>query len=261
MTVEFTFGAYFRLCRPQQHSSDLSLHRNAFWKFQGSGHPSAKYFKMVLARRELNGSSELGCLNTQPPPALLFPFPGLVFSCYILLHIAESAFRQIHATRWLWGRVNEWRLSHASHFPPFYLCLPRTKAVQLTTAPSVLVVLFHSQLSDDQAVHLGRGGQANQYCHVLLTSHINVLRGSLPDLEMWRQVRWVCLLPLPRRSVSSQGGWQGRESWCCTWSRMDMVLQGWHSEPGSPERGLRPGKAKVCSSTKVWVTCLWLPVW
>lgn len=44
MTVEFTFGDYFRLCRPRQLSSDLSLHRNAFWKFQGSGHPSAKYF-------------------------------------------------------------------------------------------------------------------------------------------------------------------------------------------------------------------------
>lgn len=168
MTVEFTFGAYFRLCRPQQLSSDLSLHRNAFWKFQGNGHPSAKYFKMVLARRELNGPSELGCLNPQPPPALLVPFPGLVFSCYIPLHIAESAFRQIHATRWLWGRVNEWCSSQASRFPSLCLCLPWTKVMQLSTAASVLVVLFHSRLSDDQAVLLGRGGRANQCHHVLL---------------------------------------------------------------------------------------------
>lgn len=80
MTVEFTFGAYFRLCRPQQLSSDLSLHRNVFWEFQGSGHLSAKYFQyfqMVLARREWKGLSVLGSLNRHPQTELLPP-PGIV---------------------------------------------------------------------------------------------------------------------------------------------------------------------------------------
>lgn len=80
MTVEFTFGAYFRLCRPQQLSSDLSLHRNVFWEFQGSGHLSAKYFQyfqMVLARREWKGPSVLGSLNRHPQTELLPP-PGIV---------------------------------------------------------------------------------------------------------------------------------------------------------------------------------------
>lgn len=120
MTAEFTFGAYIRLCRPQQLSSDLSLHWNVFWKFQGSGHLSAKYFKMVLVRRELNSTSELGCLNSQPSPALLFPFLGLVSSYFIPLHTADSAFGQIHSARWLWGKFNEWCSSQTSHFPPLY---------------------------------------------------------------------------------------------------------------------------------------------
>jgi len=50
--------------------------------------------------------------------------------------------------------------------------------MQLSMAPSVLVVIFPSQLCDDQAVLLGRGGHASQYCHILLASHINVLRAS-----------------------------------------------------------------------------------
>lgn len=81
MTVEFTSGAYFRSYRPLQLSSDLPLHRNVFWKLQGSGHPSAKHFKMVLARRGLNGPPELGCLNLEPPSTLLFPFRAVFSLC------------------------------------------------------------------------------------------------------------------------------------------------------------------------------------
>lgn len=44
--------------------------------------------------------------------------------------------------------------------------------------------------------------------HVLLVSHINVLRGSSPDLYMWQQVRWICVFPLSCRTVCSWGGRQ-----------------------------------------------------
>lgn len=150
---------------------------------------------LVPASREVNGPSELGCLNLQAPPALLFSFPRLVSSCYISPHIAECAFRQIPATRWLWGTVNEWCSSQASQFSPFYLWLPQTKVMQLSMAPSVLVVFFHSHLSDDQTVPFERGGHVNQYCNILLASYINVLRGSSPDLEMWRWAgEQICVL-------------------------------------------------------------------
>lgn len=88
MTVEFTFGAYFRLCRPQQLSSDLSLHRNVFWEFQGSGHLSAKHFQMVPARREWKGPSALGSLNPQPQTAA--PSFWKWYSNVVSLHILKS---------------------------------------------------------------------------------------------------------------------------------------------------------------------------
>lgn len=51
-----------------------------------------------------------------------------------------------------------------------------------------------------------------------------VLKGSSPDLEMWRQVRWVCLLPLPADLSALRVGGKAEAPdaipgpvwiWCC----------------------------------------------
>lgn len=122
MTAEFTFGAYFRLCRPLQLSSDLSLHRNTFWKFQGSGHLSTEYFRMVLARRDFKWSFRPRESKSSPSSIswwLLFPFLGLISGHCMCLHIAEHAIRK---KSWYWITLRKVRVKcsiyHSHHALP-----------------------------------------------------------------------------------------------------------------------------------------------
>lgn len=73
------------------------------------------------------------------------------------------------------------------------------------------MVPFHSQLSDDQTVLLGRGGHANQYCHVLLTSHIVMsLEGVHQILECENRSGGFVYFYHPA-DLCPQGVWQGRD--------------------------------------------------